>query len=166
MVHKADMTQGELARIAGERIACQGVEPAACSTKERQPTGRLSAFVLCGVGGGSRGAQAGEDGGLPARESWLSARRAPEAGRAPDSPARSAPARMETVHASHARVAQTARNRGECSATQGGPQESRVTRGPRPQEPFCGCPRSSTLDLSVQVRSPHGLACLLAGILE
>ncbi len=167
MVHKADTTQGALARIAGEREARKGLDPAASWKKEHQQSGSLPAPVTSIGGEGSDRAQADSSRASPLETKRFQARRQRPAGRNPDASVRSTPVQL--------RVALRPLGRQDAQSDHGGAAisaQGRVTNCPwvgpslqpsgpirTPTEEVRLFPRSETADWTPNPESstgPHG----------
>lgn len=94
MVFKTYMTKGVLARIAGGRGACEGLDPAASWKNEHQQPGALTAHVPSIGGEGSDRAQADSSRAAPLETTRFLARRQRQAGRNSDASAGSTPAQL------------------------------------------------------------------------
>lgn len=94
MVRMTYMTQRALARIAGERGACESLDPAASWKKEHQQPGALSAHVPDVGGEVSDRAQVDRTPAPPLKPSRLTARRPRQAGRRPEANERSTPPKL------------------------------------------------------------------------
>lgn len=92
MVHKADTTQGALARIAGEREAREGLD-SATSWKNKQLQANAPPAHVRGIGAeGIDRPQVDSNPAAPLETSGLPARKPRRAGRTPDASVRSTPA--------------------------------------------------------------------------
>lgn len=146
MVPKADMTQGTLARIKGEREARGGIDPDASRKKEQLPVRSLPAPVTSSGAEGIDRAQADSSRAAPLETTRFLARRQRQAGRNSDATVRSTTARQGIALRSSMWQAASWAHVSETSSARG-----RVTHGPwvRPSRGLGGPLRTPTDKIGV-----------------